>query len=134
VGFPGAAGANAASLVPPGISLAAVHDWTFLSGPNFALGPNALLLAYLMYRSRLVPRFIAMVGLVGGPLPFAWATAMLFGLYEQVSTWAAIAAVCGPLTWSWRGVSSGVGCPRLACRTEKWLLGALREGVEPPCP
>jgi hypothetical protein len=88
----GAAGTDAASLVTVGKSLVAVHDWTFLLGPNFALGVNTLLLAYLMYRSGLVPRFIAVVGLVGGPLIFASATAVLFGLYEQVSVWGSLAA------------------------------------------
>ncbi len=62
-----------------GQALVAVHDWTFLLGPNVALGVNTLLLAYLVYRSGLVPRFIAVLGLVGGPLIFASAIAVLFG-------------------------------------------------------
>jgi hypothetical protein len=89
----GAADANAASLVAVGNSLVAVHDWTFLFGPNFALGVNTLMLAFLMYRSGLVPRFIAVLGLIGGPVIFASATAVLFGLYEQVSVWGSILAI-----------------------------------------
>jgi len=89
----GAAGANAASLVTAGKTLVALHDWTFLFGPGLAIGVNTLLLAYLMYRSRLVPRLIAVIGLTGGPLIFASAAAVLFGLYEQVSAWGMIAAV-----------------------------------------
>src|SRR5215475_16209503 len=50
----GAAGANAAALVTAGKTLVALHDWTFLFGPGLAIGVNTLLLAYLMYRSRLV--------------------------------------------------------------------------------
>jgi Domain of unknown function (DUF4386) len=46
-----------------------------------------------MYRSGLVPRAMALLGLIGGPLLFASATATLFGLYEQVSVWSAIATV-----------------------------------------
>lgn len=65
-------------------ALVAVHDWTFLMGPGFAIGVNTLMLAYLMYRSRLVPRWIARIGLVGGPLLFASSTAILFGAYEQL--------------------------------------------------
>jgi hypothetical protein len=42
-----------------------------------------LLLGYLFYRSGLVPRWMAMFGLVGGPLIFASAIAVLFGTYEQ---------------------------------------------------
>jgi hypothetical protein len=54
---------------------------------------NTLLLAYLMYRSRLVPRLIAVIGLAGGPLIFASSAAVLFGLYEQVSAWGMMAAI-----------------------------------------
>ena len=76
-----------------GQALVAIHDWTFLLGPGFAIGVNTLLLAYLMYRSRLVPRAIAVTGLVGGPLIFASATAVLFGAYEQISVAASLAAL-----------------------------------------
>jgi len=47
----------------------------------------------LMYRSRLVPRLIAVLGLIGGPLIFASGTAEMFGLYQQISVWGAIAAI-----------------------------------------
>jgi hypothetical protein len=36
-----------------------------------------------MYRSGLVPRRMAMLGLIGGPLILASSTAVLFGAYEQ---------------------------------------------------
>ncbi len=91
--FVGAAGADAASLVAASKSLVAIHDWTFLLGPGLLPGVNGLLLGYLMYRSALVPRAIAVLGLVGGPLLIASATAVLFGLYEQVSVWSAIATI-----------------------------------------
>ena len=91
--FAGAAGANAASLVALGKALVAVHDWTFLFGPGLAIGVNTLMLAYLMYRSGLVPRLIAVLGLIGGPVVFASSTAALFGLYPQVSVWGSIAAI-----------------------------------------
>ena len=81
----GAAGASAL-----GQSLVAIHDWTFLFGPGFATGVGTLLVAYLMYTSRLVPRSIAVVGLIGGPLIFASGIAVLFGVYEQLSAVAAI--------------------------------------------
>jgi hypothetical protein len=89
----GAPGTDDAALVTVGGSLVAVHDWTFLIGPNVLLGANSLLLAVLMYRSRLVPRPIAVLGLVGGPLICVSAGGVMFGLYEQVSTIGSIAAL-----------------------------------------
>ncbi|MGW6376949.1 DUF4386 domain-containing protein [Rhodococcus sp. NPDC055112] len=76
-----ASGADEGALVAVGQSLVAIHDWTFLLGPSVALGVNSLLLAYLVYRSDLAPRPIALLGLVGGPLVTASAIAVLFGLY-----------------------------------------------------
>src|SRR5215211_2003326 len=64
-----AAGADAASLITAGESLVTLHDWTFLLGPGFFVGVgNGLILGYLMYRSRLMPRGMAVLGLIGGPL------------------------------------------------------------------
>jgi hypothetical protein len=85
------AGAGAAALVAVGQGLVAVHNWTFLLGPNFVCAIDTLVLAYLMWRSRLVPRFIAGLGLLGGPLLFISATAVLFGAYQQVSWPGAVA-------------------------------------------
>jgi len=73
----------------------AFHNWTFWSAPSFVLGTNTVLLACLLYRSGLVPRFIPVLGLVGGPLVFASGAAQMFGLYKQISVWAAITAVPG---------------------------------------
>ncbi len=46
-----------------------------------------------MYRSGLVPRPMALLGLIGGPLVFASGIAVLFGLYDQVSVWSGIFTV-----------------------------------------
>jgi hypothetical protein len=82
----GAAGTNAATLGTVGQSLVAVHDATFLLGPAFCAGfGNGVLLGYLMYKSGLVPRRLALIGLVGGPLALVTATAVLFGAWEQTS-------------------------------------------------
>jgi len=89
----GTTGADATAGVTVGQSLVAVHDWTFLFGPKLALGVNTVLVAYLMYRSRLVPRIIAVTGLVGGSLVFASGTAVLFGAYKDVSVGGFVAAV-----------------------------------------
>ncbi|RZU74320.1 uncharacterized protein DUF4386 [Micromonospora kangleipakensis] len=88
-----APGTDEPSLVTAGRVLVAIHEWAFLLGPNVVLGANSLLLAWLMYRSELVPRIIAVLGLVGGPLICASATAVLFGRYDQLSPWGSIAAL-----------------------------------------
>ena len=85
------AGTDAASLTTVGRGLVAVHNWTFLLGPNFVCAADTLVLAWLMWRSRLIPRFIAGLGLVGGPLLFVSATAILFGAFQQVSLPGAVA-------------------------------------------
>jgi hypothetical protein len=51
------------------------------------------MLGYLMYWSALVPRLMAVVGLIGGTLATATAIAVLFRLYEQTSVWSAIATL-----------------------------------------
>ncbi len=80
------AGADSGSLNLAGQSLVALKDWTFLLGPAFCAGlGNGILLGYLMYKSGLVPRGMAMLGLIGGTLAFATATAVLFGAYDQTS-------------------------------------------------
>ncbi len=86
----GAAGADADALVALGAALVAVRDWTFLFGPGLAVA-NALLLGTLMYRSRLVPRAIPLMGLVGAPLLLASNTATMFGVNDQFSVLSLIA-------------------------------------------
>ena len=54
---------------------------------------NALLLGSLMYRSRLVPRLIPVIGLIGAPLLIIAVFATLFGAIEQGSALAAAAAL-----------------------------------------
>jgi Domain of unknown function (DUF4386) len=80
------AGAGNDALSIAGQSLVALHDGTFLLGPQFCAGfGNGLLLGYLMYKSGLVPRGMALLGLIGGPLAFAGGTGVLLGLFEQPS-------------------------------------------------
>lgn len=88
-----AAGADPATLTVVGAALVAVRDWTFLLGPGLVPALNALLLGTLMYRSRLVPRIIPAMGLVGAPLLLISAVAVLFGLLEPGSPVAALAAL-----------------------------------------
>ena len=89
----GATGAEAATLVTTGKSLVAVRDWTFLFGPTLMAALNALLLGTLMYRSRLVPRIIPTMGLIGAPVLLVATIAVLFGHIDQGAPMAALAAL-----------------------------------------
>jgi Domain of unknown function (DUF4386) len=89
-----AAGADPDSLLVAGQSLVAIHDWTFLLGPGFVVGVgNGLLLGYLMYKSGIVPRRMAVLGLVGGPLVCASGIAVMFGAIEAGSAWQLLATI-----------------------------------------
>jgi len=74
-----AAGANAAALVTTGAAHVAIYKWTFLLSQSLMPGINALLLGSMMYRSRLVPRIIPVVGLIGAPFLICTVIATLFG-------------------------------------------------------
>jgi hypothetical protein len=52
-----------------------------------------MLLGYLLYRSGLVPRRMAMLGLIGGPVLVAAAVAIVFGVIEAGSVWQIIATL-----------------------------------------
>jgi branched-subunit amino acid transport protein AzlD len=87
----GAAGADAGSLLAVGAALVAMHAWTFALGPGFVVGiGNGLILGYLMYRSGLVPRPLAVLGLVAGPVLCAYTTGVMFGVFEAGSVWQVI--------------------------------------------
>ena len=89
----GTAGTDPATLITLGNALVAFHNWTVLLGPGLVCGTNTVLLAYLLYRSRLVPRFIPVLGLVGGPLVFAYNAAQMFGISAQIASWAVIGVI-----------------------------------------
>jgi hypothetical protein len=75
-------------------ALVALHGWTFLLGPGFVVGiGNGLILGWMLYRARLVPRGWAVLGMIAGPLVSASGIAVLLGVYPQVSTWSALATL-----------------------------------------
>jgi Domain of unknown function (DUF4386) len=78
-------GTNAAALVAVAASHVAVYKWTFLLSQTLMPGINALLLGSLMYRSRLVPRVIPLMGLIGGPLLIIAVFATLFGQHSSLT-------------------------------------------------
>jgi len=85
----GASGPNAAALVTTGTALAAVYKWTFLLGQSLMPAFNALLLGSLLYRSRLVPRIIPTLGLIGAPFQIAAVVAAMFRTNHQIALLAA---------------------------------------------
>ncbi len=65
-------------------TLAALKDWTFLFGPGMIVPwGNGLILGYLMYKSGLVPRRMAWLGLIGGPLLLVGNIGVLFDWWDQ---------------------------------------------------
>jgi hypothetical protein len=87
------AGSDAAGLTTAAHALVAVKDWTFLLGPGFMAAVNAVCLGSVLYRSRLVPRLIPTIGLLGAPLLLASGIATLFGVHDQLSPTAALLAL-----------------------------------------
>jgi len=82
----GAHGAQATALAVSGNTLATTYQWAFQFGPGLVVGfGNGLILGYLMYRSGLVPRRMALFGLVGGPLLILSFFLITFGAYKNGS-------------------------------------------------
>jgi uncharacterized protein DUF4386 len=92
--FAGAAAGDNTALAATSHALVSLQEWTFNLGPGFVVGVgNGLLLGYMMYRTGLVPRSIAMLGLVGGSLIVLSGTAVMFGVIDAGSAVKALASV-----------------------------------------
>ena len=66
-----------------GQGIEAIYEWSFRIGPGFFVGVgNGLILGYMMYKSGLVPRRMAMLGLVGGPLVILAGILVIFDVIE----------------------------------------------------
>jgi hypothetical protein len=86
------AGAGADALVSSH-TLVALYDRIFLLGQSFMPAINDLLLGFLLYKSRLVPRALSLIGIVGGPLLIAGYIIVIFGLVGQHAPLAALSAL-----------------------------------------
>jgi hypothetical protein len=116
--LPQAGGAQAAALIAEGRSLVNTYEWAFLFGPGLVVGlGNGLMLGYLMYRSGLVPRGMAMLGLIGGPLLIISFVLQLFDVYESGSGPAALLAL-PEIAWE---ASLGIYCAWKGFRTSSPL-------------
>jgi len=108
-------------------TLAAIKDWTFDLGPGWVVGwGNGLILGYLMYRSELVPRKMAWLGLIGGPLIILSGTLVLFDVTDAGGAIQGIATI-PEFLWE---LSLGVYCTVKGFRPSAPILQAdARDGA-----
>jgi hypothetical protein len=80
------AGSPAASYFQSlGALLVAAHDWAYLLAGLLVFSLGALALNYMLYKSKLVPRFISIWGLIGAVWLLAGALLILFRSIEETS-------------------------------------------------
>lgn len=87
-------GADEATQIAIGQAMVATHDWTFRLGPGVVVGVgNGLILGFLMWQTRLVPRGLSILGLIGGPALLVAGVAVILGMIEAASLPQIIATV-----------------------------------------
>ena len=105
------AGAGVGALLI-GQTLVALYFRLFLLSQSLMPVFNALLLGSLLYQSRLVPRILPLVGLIGAPLLLAGDAAILFGLIGRVAPLAGLLALpiacCGSFRWAFGSSSKAL--------------------------
>ena len=86
------AGIDDGAMMAVGQGLVALQEWTFRLGPGVVVGVgNGIILGYMMWKTRLVPRFFSILGLIGGPALLAGSTGVLLGYIEIGSTLQSLA-------------------------------------------
>jgi hypothetical protein len=73
--------------------LVVLYDRIFLLGQSFMPAVCDLLLGYMLFKSRLVPRRLAVIGMVGGPVLVVGYLAVLFGAIDQHGGLAGLSAL-----------------------------------------
>lgn len=76
-----------------GESFIAVHDWTFILGPNFMLAVNTFIYSYVFLNTELVPKKLAVLGITASCLIMIAAICEMFGLFKQISAWGILLAL-----------------------------------------
>jgi hypothetical protein len=74
-----AAAQEAAHFQALGTIFLGVYDWTFYLGPGIAFGLTALILNYLLYQSKLVPRWLSVWGFIGALVLITYDMLQIFG-------------------------------------------------------
>jgi hypothetical protein len=85
-------GAGAEALVTSHV-LTILYDRIFLLGQSFMPAICDMLLGFLLYKSRLVPRFLSLIGIVGGPVLIVGYLALMFGLIGRLDPLAGLSAL-----------------------------------------
>jgi hypothetical protein len=84
---------SAAGLAAVGDAFLAMQQWTFNLGPQFVVGVgNGLVLGWMMWRTGLVPRRFAMLGLIGGTCIVLTGSAAVLGLIEPGGAFQSLSA------------------------------------------
>jgi hypothetical protein len=76
-----------------GRAFIALHGWTFMLGPNFMLAINTFLYSYVFRKTGLVPRRLAVWGMIAACLIMVAALLELFGIIRQLSVWGIVLAL-----------------------------------------
>lgn len=74
-------------------TLVFLYNRIFTLGQGFLPAVDDLLLGYLLYRSKLVPRGLALLGMIGAFPLIAGYLCVIFGLIDRVSIWSALSAL-----------------------------------------
>jgi Domain of unknown function (DUF4386) len=86
------AGAGAGAL-STSHALVFLYDRIFLLGQSFMPAVCDILLGVMLYKSRLVPRALSLIGIIGAPLLIVGYIAILFGIIDRISALAMLSAV-----------------------------------------
>jgi len=81
------------SYIPITKTLVILYDRIFSIGQGFMPAINDILLGILLYKSRLVPRSLALIGIIGAFPLFLGFFAIIFGIIERTSPFAALSAL-----------------------------------------
>lgn len=73
--------------------LVMLYDRLFLISQSFIPAVNALLIGSLLYQTRLVPRILPIIGIIGAFTLVAGDVAVLYGVYDQRAPIAGLSAV-----------------------------------------
>ncbi len=79
--------------IPLAQTLVVMYDRIFVLGQGFMPAINDLLLGVLLFQSRIVPRWLSIIGIIGAFPLFAGYFAIMFGVIERTSAIAGTSAL-----------------------------------------